>query len=416
MPLEWKTKKGVNCDYEVILSRMEPTRKITPEGLGVFENRHVNFDILALTSAIKFPRGISSHQQQLLTSSGVFEAASHGLLDSDSVIMAIQKATLKFLKQRPKNFVIASSISLKHFDLIRARTFENTQLRFYKDFPREIRFDDNVNLAADHGIQLIPNDYCRVVVSVFAREIHEAMESAIRSIDYFRGLWNFALNWNSGIKYSSGRTKPINPIVIGPMHTVHQPSGKPAESSYWYEQGFPHVVPPPVDLSKDWKRVKDRETYARVRIENKSNRRYVSDFLIEYARAMDSSDLNSAYVSLWRLLERLTATGENANYDVTVRRASFLWKDRPYQKQFLNYLRQFRNRVIHAGEQDQAVQDAIQPLRFYVETMLRFYVVNPFRLRNLDEFSHFFDQSNSIQDLSRDIRIRKYALRFHRST
>jgi len=413
MELRWKTKKGSFCDYNVIIEEMEPSRRVTSEGKGVFENRHVQFDWMALAGAIDFPKEISDHQARLLTSEGVCDAAALGKLTPNSILAGVSERARAFLKIRPRTFLIATSLSIKVLDSLKSRTYLGSRIQFLKAYPSRLKANEVYEKARRDGLPQIPEDYCRILVTIRAREIFGAMDEATRRLDLLRGIWNLELNRRKGIQYHSGPNRPVNAILIGPVHTIHALNGESADETYWYEAGFPSVIPAAIDIGQSFGKIADTEKVIRRQLVKSRFAKLATQFLIDYARALDSADLFKVYLSLWGLLERLTLTSERDGHDVTARRASFVWNRPKYQRQFVNYLRTMRNEIVHRGEFNQPVKELIDPLRFSIEQLMRFWILNPFRLKTSDEFSSFFDLSPARADLQKEIRLRKYALRYH---
>lgn len=67
----------------------------------------------------------------------------------------------------------------------------------------------------------------------------------MEDLDYIRGLWNFAANRARREVFFSGVQRPINLYCLGQVHTLHDPAGKNAVETYWYNAGFVHYVPIP---------------------------------------------------------------------------------------------------------------------------------------------------------------------------
>ena len=77
----------------------------------------------------------------------------------------------------------------------------------------------------------------------------------------------------------------------------------------------------------------------------------ITNAIIEYGRALDNRNWRTAFLRLWIVLEELTHTCSDG-YKVTIRRASFVFKEREYHRQILNHLRDLRNSfVMHTERQ-----------------------------------------------------------------
>ena len=108
-----------------------------------------------------------------------------------------------------------------------------------------------------------------VRVRVNARTVAEAFEKASTSLDFIRGAWNFSLNrglWEQG---TTDSTQPVNQVLPGPVHTLHNPDGSKATEMFWFEPFFeqPAIVK---RVGSEWARVKKEESLIRSTIRNSS--------------------------------------------------------------------------------------------------------------------------------------------------
>ena len=106
-------------------------------------------------------------------------------------------------------------------------------------------------------------------------------------------------------RHTSGRPVPVNDIRLSPFHTLHDIKGNLAIETFWYDPGY----------SKSTTLFSDGTKFANILVFAKSlrtcliqlpYRTEIEGALIRYVRALDSSDLNDAFLRLWSLLEYLT--------------------------------------------------------------------------------------------------------------
>jgi hypothetical protein len=174
--------------------------------------------------------------------------------------------------------------------------------------------------------------------------------------------------------YIIGRRKPINKIVLGPIHSLHEPNGTLAVESGWYE---PDYVGPQISVRLD-QRVEGMRTFERDVRRYLAKSRYRTDLensLRRYGRILDSHDWNNAFVQLWGLLEHLTDT-TRSDYKATSKRAMFLYPqaELPLHRQVLAHLAHHRNRAVHAGYVSEDAETLLYQLKRYVEGVLRFHL------------------------------------------
>ena len=168
--------------------------------------------------------------------------------------------------------------------------------------------------------------------------INEAADKAFDAIDFLRSIWNLALNYNYLSRLLSSGTRPINRIRLGPIHTLHHPTGKPAAQIYWYD---PFYVAGEAERINDdeWKRIDRTARVIRKRLAKLPYASAMRDVLIRYVRALDTSDFEKAFLKLWQILEVLTDTSTSQGYNLTIKRALFIWKDDEMVKAVLEHLR-----------------------------------------------------------------------------
>jgi hypothetical protein len=118
------------------------------------------------------------------------------------------------------------------------------------------------------------------------------------------------------------RRRPVNRVILGPVHSLHHPDGSLASEDDWYEHDY--VEPIPRDMSHQrWKRAEYEDGEIQKMLAASAYRTEIEGFLRRYTRALDTREWESAFVRLWGLLEEMTGTGDTDSHDVTVRRAVF---------------------------------------------------------------------------------------------
>ena len=79
-------------------------------------------------------------------------------------------------------------------------------------------------------------------------------------------------------------------------------------------------------------------------------------------RALDSADLNGAFLRLWSLLEHLTDSTHEP-YKVATRRAAFMFADRERSQLVLSNLTNYRNRFVHVGSETGDIESLVFQLK-----------------------------------------------------
>lgn len=255
------------------------------------------------------------------------------------------------------------------------------------------------------------SSFCRyrpVVIDVQAREAHEAMNTALRTLNIFRAVWNLTSNRGRSV-FRFGPPQPFNRIRLGPIHFVHNPDGSLAVDTYWCDD-----VTRQAELFNDpdvWARMRRNESAVRSCLRSSGYRRDVEDALVHYVTALDNDREPDAFLAMWGLLEFLTDCG--SNYDVLVRRASFAYSgaERLMHLTTLQHLRQYRNRQVH--EISSLSSDApLSQVRRYVEDLLSLHLGLTKRFNSRAELMEFLSLSPDVRHLRSRLDLIRDAVRF----
>ena len=227
-------------------------------------------------------------------------------------------------------------------------------------------------------------------VNTRAREPEDATSRALDAIDQLRALWNLFLTFRKWrITIGGMGSPPVNVVVLGPIHTLHHPTGKAAFSGHWWDPTYIQPISA-TDVTQGYAALRRFEHRARSRLANSPLGEELVKTLLQYVRALDDRFLNSAFLKLWGVLEVLTATS-NTSHEVTARRASFLYKDVTFRRLSLGYLREWRNRIAHRGDEAEDAEGMVYELKSHVDALIRFLFDHPQQFRSLEEFGSFLD-------------------------
>lgn len=133
--------------------------------------------------------------------------------------------------------------------------------------------------------------------------------------------------------------------------------------------------------------------------------------LIRYVRALDSADLNDAFLRLWSLLEYLTDSTHDP-YKVATRRAAFMFADRERSQLVLAHLTNHRNRFVHVGSDTDDIESLVFQLKRYVDALLFFHIGNHFDFHSRAEAARFMDLPTDKSELDLRINRLRHAKRY----
>jgi hypothetical protein len=431
MCASWKTKDGKGEEYNVglLAKRLEEAKRVDRTTSRVsFEGFEIDNVITVLHSSVNFERQLPEMEQRSIVWRSTFAVAEAGKITKDALIKEINKRERACALRPERKFVLTTSLSVRPPNSVpgqpkapentaisgRRITFGRLPRRFYQEH-------ESVRLTATNVVfgDLPPWEprsraYLPVRVSVRAHSESEAVQSALDALNLLRGIWNLYFNRLTVLRSSSGRRQPVNKLVLGPVHSLHEPSGKQA-NMHWYEANY--VGPRgtfTIDSRRDWERLRIFERLIRRYLSRSEYREDIESAIRRYTKILDSRDWNSAFVQMWSLLEHLTCTLK-ANYDTTIRRALFLYQkdERDYQRQILRHLRQHRNRVVHGGYETDDSETLLYQLKNFVERVLFFHIFANPGFARLQDTAEFLSLPADLTALQRQMHLMRRALRFH---
>ena len=80
--------------------------------------------------------------------------------------------------------------------------------------------------------------YTAVTISTQGRSQAEAGLAALDALNLQRGFWNLALNLNLWDRPINQRRKPVNTVLLGPVHSLHHPNGELVPRGIWFDNEY----------------------------------------------------------------------------------------------------------------------------------------------------------------------------------
>jgi hypothetical protein len=416
MPVDWRNQ-GFNPN--LLANRLEQikrvdqaTRQVTFRG---FEAEEV---VTVLHSALKdFAERIPETVQRKIVADAAFARALDGRITGPALLREIQNREDKYTQLPLERYVLSTSLSVRHFSSLTSTEISGHRITF-NPLPNRFRhaYEEAKSRAEDQIVGPLPDHgpswkrYIDVRISVWGRSQEEAAERAWDALDLLRGIWNYSLNFTRGMRSSGGRRKPVNRLVLGPLHSLHHPTGKLAEAGPWVDSDYAGPLRP-YNLSKDWANLKPFADQVRSALAGGPYREELEGAVRRYVRALDRRDWNASFLQLWGVLETLTNTSRE-RYEVTVNRTLFLTRPdrRDFDRQILMHLIDYRNKTVHAGHETQAIETLLFQLKRYVERCLGFHLWFRPRFGSIPEVARFLDLPPEQEKLRESVQLLRRAL------
>ncbi|MFC1855739.1 hypothetical protein ACFL2A_04295, partial [Thermodesulfobacteriota bacterium] len=360
-----ETKKKKKIDVDRLLKKIDGLKKTTPAGEVVFGGLEY-FDCLTLlNSCLKVNNKITGINKDKIIVDSLKKSGSNGTITKDTLLSEVKKKERNTLNCSVQRYVLCTCISIKKNVSLNRRKIDDVIITFNQQLNPIFTSQINLILHEPSNSQLFPKPslYRNLMsVKIFVNEQFPevAAKKAMHKLNFLCSLWNLKLNAGRSAGLYALNDEPVNKIVQGPLFTLHSSSGHLAlpKDYFWYND-YDRQVKRTNNVSTKIPNMNIFEKKARKKITklskqpNKQPRKYeniITWSLTEYNDALNYRDKRRAFLKLWPVLERLTGT-MSADYDLTVRRASFLWtKNNSFHKDILNHLRLLRNSFIHENE------------------------------------------------------------------
>lgn len=375
--------------------------------------------VSVMQSSLSFSSDIPEVERRRIIALSIRAVAQRGTITPKALIGEFSKQENLYLDRKPQEYVLVTNLSMRYLPDFRRSAILGSPITISPKLPKQFVRKPVIDLARPRFFGDFPTNYSYVRVLIKSRSEFEAAEKAQDALDLLRGLWNFSLNYSGGHRRIFSKKEPINQIVLGPLQTLHKRNGELATRDYWYESDY--IGPLPCfDMRSRQNRVKKEVTAMRQYLAKSAYRRDIEDAIRQYTRALDTRDYNNAFLGLWRVMEKLTATTRQG-YDITIRRASFLWGDSKFAEQVLRHLKTYRNRTVHEGTNTSEIETYLFQIKHYVEALLNFHIhsCKVFKFSSLKDAAGFFDHPSDVpilqtklEELRNQMNIVRKAIKF----
>jgi len=405
MPVKWKAKGAFNPS--VILGKVNEIRRVDEHRAVSFAGVELHEYMAVLQSMLVFPTAVEDVEWSALIWAVLGSPATE--MTPGNFLLALNAELTRSLSVRLQRYFLLTSLSVRSDRLPSQVRIADTVIRFLPaEYPRRFRSRD----SALHGLALPvaapPTTYCKVIVETQAKSCAAAVNKAFKTLDLYRALWCLQSNPQMVFAFGRSSVSAINVVRLGSVHTLHNDDGSSSASAVWFEPGYSEARP--------FSFREPEKTHARNRLSLRLIRacnygEQLAAALVRYVRALDQQDPNGAFLGLWGALESLT-TPAIADYDKTVRRCAFLFKDSAYHAQVLEHLRTCRNSFVHSGSTFDGAQTHCYQLQFYFASLFWFHIGNARFFSSLEEANEFLDSPVSLMELKRRQRLLIKALKY----
>lgn len=301
---------------------------------------------MLLKELTKFHHEIPDVVKTELVQKAIWKSADDKKFHEGYVGNMLKRAEKEYLAQSSQKYFLVTGISITGIRNKRLIKTQNSLITISNYLPKKYKSSYNFKQALSLYPQINQKAYSWVTVEVTARCIHSATELALEQLDYWRGIINIYFNYNQS-RTSYSKPAAINKIFKYPYHSLHLENGDKATELYWFDPNYCNAIKS-FDITDKYDKSKKFYQALSRGIDNSGESLFFIKVLNRYCSALDTTNMNSSFLTLWSLLETLTFT-TNENYDVTISRTLVLFKDKFKFKLELETLRNKRNMAIHSG-------------------------------------------------------------------
>jgi len=397
-----------------IATRLEATRSTDARGRVSFSGWESHEYMTLITAILMATKEIPPLEKSRIVQKAIRTSARNGEVTADTVLREASRLEGRFVTKKKEPFVLASSLSISRFTKLPRFRLSGATITVAANLPPQFfREAERLRLDSPYSTRLeTPDRYSRIRIAVRAASSEAAGEIALSRLDLFRAFINLFVNRSYGTPIMPTWPKPVNRVLAGPFHTLHEPSGKAASSTFWYSPSFDSEWSP-YDLQKHEMVCISFIKNAYGALKKVSYRSKLEEWLVQYTKALDEADWYSSFLRLWNLLEQLVVVGRGDGNDVAIRRASFVWVDALFQRKVLKLLKEVRNQTVHSSRPETS-EDLVlvHQLRNTVEMLLEFHLTRGGQFSSIEDVRTFLSHPPDERDLKIQLEITSAALRY----
>ncbi len=334
--------------------------------------------------------------------------AAKSTITADTLEAEIGKGLEAFRKTRPRTYIILTSISVEHSSDLASMSVRDARLDF---LPRTPKGYDRTHVPIAPPKRELR--YCTVLVRITGRSPFRSYERGMAVLNLVRGNWNLAMNANVWSEGGQDSTAPLNVVLPGSIHTLHNDDGTRATDAYWFEP-FPVDEDPIPAHDAKWKKGQGDGGKLLKAVEEANYRADIESIIVRYCRALDSRDPIRAFLQLWSVLE--TATGiQGPDYATMIDRLAYLYSEPERYRHVLELLREKRNQATHFGVTNEyKPRTDLVRLHSIAADCLMFLIRGGKFYRSIQEIGTFLSLPSDKDALERRIALTEEALTFKR--
>ncbi|MDB5609173.1 MAG: hypothetical protein JWP25_6073 [Bradyrhizobium sp.] len=258
----------------------------------------------------------------------------------------------------------------------------------------------------------LQDDFVYMTTKVVGTQDRSALDIAYDRMKYALGIINLAARGYGVSKRFGFPNAPIGTFLsASPIFIVDTAAGKlgnwQSENHYpmawkrnfrvWQAQDAGAIMKFAKHIASDLSRIDFKE-------------RLVQAVLL-FQEGLESGQIEVALLKFWTGIERLCAREEKEATERIVERASSIFDDHRHAVMRLNFMQEFRNKIVHRGEAGDHALLCAQYGSLYLAALIRFFLWNVYKFRERDVILDFLSLPLDEKKLADSISLRRTRLR-----
>ncbi len=387
-----KIKSEKRHNLEILLEKLKGITKLGEDNKVSFTS--IQFDDLEwiFLSIIDFGNSLCTDSKKTILINTIKQLAISNNYEKHHFLNLLDNQIIEHNRKKEKKYYLLTALSIRNLPFRKINIGKCQIIIHGKHFPIEFRTNRNT-IVKSHSQKEDQKNFTKVTVVLKSRDYKDAYEQSYQYLEIFRSLLCLVLNSSKEIRFFDRTLKPINKVRQGEIFTLHNEDGTNVDNkTYWYVPNYKEAKI--LELNNE-KREKLKSTirllvkrYNKCKVKHQDS---IGKALKIYVSAFDENNKYICFLQAWTVLETLLNTDQN---DILIKRCIAMYniKSRPYEKQMLESLRQYRNEYVHEGDNGLDPLNACFNIQIYIFNLIvKFNLMYSGFFNNIEEANLFLD-------------------------
>ena len=402
MSVKWKTKNA--APPRALIKEAASVIRATGDKGTSLTIGHSDFVCDALLGTIEHPYDLAAEVLHRHLLHVIAQAPrNQNTIDPEIITKEFKRRCEEHLRKHFQ-YVLVTTVSLNKDQNLKRRHVDSCRVEFHRVVPKKYQTSRTKVIAQHYTHELVEKEqFLCACVHVNAPDERTAFNRAMRALDLLRSLWQLAHRRPINFLASAAHLEfPSDALMgLGPLHTLHRPTGAALPTTLWFER--PYQPMPPTGVP-DLAATEASLTQLLSLLRRNPYVDHMTVALRSYISAVDQHQQQFRFLKLWVTLEALLKTDQAK---LLIRRASFFYENREYQRALLWSLRDARNFTAHKSGEAEGMEMKNFQFAEIIRHILMVFLRNPFREERVDKILEMLSISDEQSIDEQIMRLRK---------